>query len=79
MTDIVKILALSREHEDEKAHELWPYLYAALDESLLHPEEQEHATNWKKNSISYDTQNGHKSITGGQFANIVSGHRKTKK
>lgn len=49
------------------------------DPLLPNPGDQVKSGNWKKNIITYDTQNGRTSITGKTFANVVSQHRSQKK
>lgn len=79
MDDIIKWLALSAEHAEEKAWELWPHFYAELDAQHLNPAEVEDTNDWKKSWITYDGQGKRDSITGKTFANKVAIHRSGKK
>ena len=74
---IIKNLALSREHEDETAEELWPAFFGELDNHQLSPQEESHL-DWQKGRISYNTEKGRHSIAGKTFANKVSIHRSKK-
>lgn len=67
LTDIIK--QLTHQHPEETAKELWPHLNSAMDNEGLNPKAIEHFDKWK---YEYDFGDGRKTITFGQFANIVS-------
>jgi hypothetical protein len=74
LNQVIAELALSPEHRDETALELWPHLYAELDRLTLNPEERR-----DPNAYTYDYRDRRKTITFGQFANVVSKSRRTQK
>lgn len=76
---IIGELATRAEYSEEGAKELWPHFYSELDERSLTPRETEAHGDWRKSVIAYDFKGGRKSITGGQFANVVSDYRTGKK
>lgn len=76
---IIKTLAISPEHAEDSAKELWPHLFSALDREHKNPEEVNHATDLKKCCIWYDYNDRRKTITFGQFSNKVSAYRTGKK
>ncbi len=79
ITKLIGELALAAEYRLETAKELWPRLWAALDRRGLDPKETETADDWKKIAMSYDFKDRRKSITGGQFANVVYTYRNEEK
>ncbi len=76
---IISGLALTKEFKEHSARELWPRLFAKLQEHELDPEDQDCADDWKKSRYEYTFKEGTKAITGGQFANLVSDYRTGKK
>jgi hypothetical protein len=73
---IVKQLALSSEHRDETAWELWPLFSQKLDDAESSPEEHYHSDR-KKSSYTYEPSNGTMaSMTFGRFANLISEFRR---
>jgi hypothetical protein len=74
MPEVVHRLALKSERRNDTARELWPNLYAELDELRLDPQLTD-SPELRKSFYTYDFKNGQKRITFGQFANLVSGAR----
>jgi len=72
-------LALRPELRDETARELWPHLYAELDRMTLNPEETPDPKDPRRDAYAYDYSDSRKTITFGQFANVVSQSRGTQK
>lgn len=73
---IIERLALSPEHRDETANELWLCFYNKLDEAKLRPNEITH-TDPKKAAFSYKPfDRSTASMTCGRFANLVTEYRK---
>ncbi len=75
INQIINKLALSSEHENEIAKELWPRLYSELGDLNLDPyqfETNNDITKWK---CEYDFGDKRKLITFGQFSNVVSESR----
>jgi hypothetical protein len=79
ITEIIGELASARDYRSETAKELWPQLWSALDSRGLDPEETDDKGDWKRSVIKYNFKDGRKTITGGQFANVVSDFRIGKK
>jgi hypothetical protein len=78
MEQIVHTLANRPEHRDETARELWPHLFAELEELGVSPSEIDHI-DFRKRCYTYEFKNRQKKITVGQFANLVSRARKRQK
>jgi hypothetical protein len=76
---IIGLLACDLEYEEETAKDLWGHFYSALDEHGLDPVEESHPNDVKKCSYVYGDEDNRKSITFGQFANVVSEHRKKRR
>jgi hypothetical protein len=73
---IIEQLALSPDHRDETAEELWGHFFHKLDEAKLRPKEKHHSDP-RKCAYTYKPYNGTEtSITYGRFANLVSKYRK---
>lgn len=73
LADIIRELALSREHMEDSAKELWPHFFHALEMRGLQPKDED-------NQYRYGFgQNHWRVVTFGRFANIVSDHRTSKK
>jgi hypothetical protein len=73
---IIARLALSPEHRDEFAKELWFPFFDKLAEARLRPKEIDHLDP-KKRAYNYTPSNGGEtSMTYGRFANLVSKFRK---
>jgi hypothetical protein len=64
--------------ERETAKELWDPFYNSLRERRLDPKWIDHPTDPKKNKIEYNVKDSRKSITFGQFENVLSQYRKKK-
>lgn len=79
ISEIIGELAASNEHGEESSKELWLHFYSALNELGLHPKEEEHPGDLKKSSYFYSFNGRLKSITFGQFSNVVSEARRKKK
>lgn len=78
--EIIGGLALSYEHQNDFAIEIWMPFFSELRHRHLNPKEVDHPIDQKKSYIEYDQANGkRKQITFGQFANIVSDYRTGKK
>jgi hypothetical protein len=76
---LIEELALSPEHGNEKADELWPHFYASLEELDLEPVEIPHISDLRKRAYEYDTPTGDcRKMTYGRFANVVAKARKKK-
>jgi hypothetical protein len=76
IADIIKRLALGRDHRDETAKELWSHFFHELDEAKLRPNEKSHSEP-KKSAYNYEpSDGGTTSMTYGRFANLVSKFRK---
>lgn len=76
ISGVIGRMALSREHEEESANELWPRFYGELDHLKLNPSEVNYPTDPKKSAYEYDDAKGERrSISFGQFANVVSDYR----
>lgn len=76
MHSIIERLALSPEHRDEIALELWGHFHHALQEAKLRPSEISHPDR-KKRAYTYKPYDGSTaSMTCGRFANLVSQYRK---
>lgn len=76
---IIGQLALASEYEELSAKELFTHYISEIKELGLNPKESEAADDWRKIVIEYDFKDGRKSITGGQFAKVVSAYRTGKK
>lgn len=74
--DIISNLALSAEHCEETAKELWPHFFSKLDEMHLNPEES--ADEEKKERIFFDYKNARKRFSFERFSNDVSEFRNKK-
>ena len=79
ISEIIKKFATKYEFADWTAIELWETFYGELDKHLLNPEENTDSSDNNKRSISYDFNDERKSITFGQFSNVVSEARSNKK
>lgn len=79
ISEIIKKLATKYAFADWTAIELWETFYGELDKHLLNPEENTDSPDNNKWSISYDFNDERKSITFGQFSNVVSEARSNKK
>ena len=79
ISEIIKKLATKYEFADWTAIELWETFYGELDKHLLNPEENTDSPDNNKWSISYDFNDERKSITLGQFSNVVSEAKSNKK
>lgn len=77
INQIICRLALS--NKEALAKELWPKLFSELEDLGLNPEEEGHPSDLKKIRYLYDFNDRQKPITFGQFAKVVSKHRKKKK
>jgi hypothetical protein len=75
LNQVIAELALRPEHRDATALELWPHLYAELDRLTLSPEETRDPKDPRRNAYAYDYRDSRKTITFGQFANVVSKSR----
>jgi hypothetical protein len=75
LNQVIEKLVTSREHLHSPAHEIWPHLYARLDELQLNPREVRHPTDSKKRAYRYEFNRKIKTITFGRFANLVSEFR----
>jgi hypothetical protein len=64
--------------ERETAQELWGPFFNSLGERRLDPKRIDHPTDPKKNKIEYNVKDSRKSITYGQFENVLSQYRKKK-
>lgn len=74
---IGRIASVNRE---ESAKQLWTRFFGELDGLHLEPNELDHLTDPKKSAYEYTGANGdRKSISFGQFANVVSAYRKREK
>lgn len=78
INELIKNLALSNEHIDESAKQLWTHFFSELDASEFDPEEIDHNTDLSKSAYEYNFLDKRKRITFGRFANIVSKCRKLK-
>ena len=74
MSEVVCRLALRPERRDDTAKEIWPHLYAELDDLGLAPQLKDNPE-LRKSFYTYDFKDGRKKITFGQFANLVPGGR----
>jgi hypothetical protein len=79
INQIIADLVLRAEHRDETAKELWPHFSAELERYELNPTERPHPTDHKKCAYAYTVDGRPKRISYGQFANVVSRIRKSKK
>jgi len=79
LNQVIAELALRPELRDETARELWPHLYAELDRLTLSPKETRDPKGPRRKAYAYDYGDGRKTITFGQFANVVSQSRGTQK
>lgn len=83
INEIIGQLTRSPEHIDElgdvRAKGLWPLLFSELASRHLHPEEISHSSDLRKTRYLYDFGDGRKTITFGQFSNVVSYYRSGKK
>lgn len=80
INELIGRLALAREYMELSAKELWQHFISVLDHQGLNPTETPAAgADWKKSVIEFDFKDRQKSITGGQFANVVSDYRSGKK
>jgi hypothetical protein len=75
---IIIRLATKTEFEDWHAFELWEKFLSELVGLCLDPDENTDSSDKRKWSISYDSNNKRKSITFGQFSNVVSKARSSK-
>ena len=73
---IISELAVSNEHKEEGAKELWPHLFLKLKDEGLDPKEIKHPDNLDKNYYLYDIKDKRKPIRFGTFANVVTKSRK---
>lgn len=76
--EIVKALCLKPERQEETAGQLWNHFVAELDINGLEPKVMT-AERVQKSSCEYDFKDRRKSISYGQFANLVSKARASKK
>jgi integrase len=75
INQIISMLAISSEHENEIAKELWAHFLSELNDRNLHPYQfdiKQDITKWK---CEYDFRDNRESITFKQFSNIVSESR----
>ena len=79
INDIVKGIATSKEHEELSAVELWNHFLSELDGRKLHPKEDFNIEKERESTVEYDFNGGRKSMKLGNFSNIVSQARKSKK
>ena len=79
ISKIITKLATKEEFADWHAKELWDKFLSELVGLCLNPEENTDSSDTKKWSISYDFNDERKSITFGQFSNVVSEAKSNKK
>ncbi len=79
VSEIITKLATKQEFIDWYASELWDRFLSELVGLCLDPEENTGSSDKSKRSISYDFNDERKSITFGQFSNVVSEARSNKK
>jgi hypothetical protein len=79
ISEIITKLATKQEFIDWYASELWDRFLSELVGLCLDPEENTGSSDKSKRSISYDFNDERKSITFGQFSNVVSEARSNKK
>ena len=72
MSDILRKLAAKPEYRSQTARELWPNLFATLDDLTLGPQEIYTAKDGKGSTYEYDFNGKRKKISFRQFANILS-------
>jgi hypothetical protein len=70
--EIIADLALSPEHHDKTAEELWPHFYARLEALGHSPEEILHPSEPRKCVYRYEFAEKHRQIGRGRFANVVA-------
>jgi hypothetical protein len=76
LDQVIAELTLRPEHRDATALELWPQLFGELDRLTLNPEETGDSRDPQRNAYAYDYHDARKTITFGQFANVVSKSRR---
>lgn len=79
ISKIISKLATKKEFADWHAKELWDKFLSELVGLCLNPEENTNSSDTKKWSISYDFNNERKSITFGQFSNVITEAKRNKK
>jgi hypothetical protein len=79
LDQIIAELASRPERRDETALELWPHFHAELDRLDLDPKEIRDPKDPQRMAYAYGYRDGRKTITFGQFANVVSKSRRTQK
>ena len=72
INEIIADLALSPEHRDKTAEELWPHFYARLEALGHSPEEILHPSEPRKCVYRYEFVEKHRQIGRGRFANVVA-------
>lgn len=78
ISQIIGRLGAEEGLERETAQELWDPFFNSLGERRLDPKRIDHPTDPKKNKIEYNVKDSRKSITYGQFENVLSQYRKKK-
>lgn len=78
-SQIIGRLALAAEYKELSAKELFTHYLSELDRLNLDPDEKANGDDWREITITYDFKDRRKSITGGQFAKVVSDYRTGKK
>jgi hypothetical protein len=76
INEIIADLALSPEHRDQTAEELWPHFYARLEALGHSPEEILHPSEPRKCAYRYGFAEKQRKISRGRFANVVATARK---
>jgi len=76
INEIIADLALSPEHHDKTAEELWPHFYARLEALGHSPEEILHPSEPRKCAYRYEFAEKQRKISRGRFANVVATARK---
>ena len=81
VSQIIGWLATAEDHEEETAKDLWNLFLGQLGELLLNPNEIPHPSgDFRKLKCEYEIKNEiKKSLTFGEFANVVSAFRTGKK
>lgn len=79
LNQLIGRLCLKRGNIEKSAASLWSDFLAMLDDKLMDPKETPHPKDSRKSVVEYNSGDGRKTISLGQFLNVVSDYRTGKR